>query len=91
MDKFRQPLNCREAIQLMNNLIHQTYTQERLAEFQRICSLGNNSFTPRLVTRAWCRGFLKRHKQKMLLKEAKKLLQTEVNGQPYPTLNKCTK
>ncbi len=56
----------------MNNLIHQTYTQERLPEFQRIHSLCNNSFTPRLVTRAWWRGFLKRHKDKIVTKRGEK-------------------
>ena len=59
MGKFRQPLSCMEAIQLMNNLIHQTNTQERLAEFQRICNLGSNSFKHGLVTQVWWRGFLK--------------------------------
>ena len=57
-----------EAIQLMNNLIHQTKTQERLAEFQRIHNLGSNSFQDGLVTKAWGRGFLKQHEHEIVTK-----------------------
>ena len=72
MGKFRQPLSCMEAIQLMNNLIHQTNSQERLADFQRIRNLGSNSFQYGLVTKAWWRGFLKRHEHEIVTKRGEK-------------------
>ena len=52
MGKIRQPLNCTEAIQLMNNLIHNTDTQATLAEFQKSQKLGDDDFKYGTETKA---------------------------------------
>ena len=72
MGKIRQPLNCTEAIQLMNNLICNTDTQAKLAEFQKSRKLGDDDFKYGTVTKAWWRGFLRRHEHEIVTKRGEK-------------------
>ena len=41
MGKIRQPLNCSEAIELMNNLVEDTDSQKELVKFQTQRKLGS--------------------------------------------------
>jgi hypothetical protein len=70
MGKIRQPLNCTEAIQLMNNLIEGTDTQKALIEFKSRRKIGGNNLGR--VTKNWWRGFLRRHEHEIVTKRGEK-------------------
>ena len=72
MGKIRQPLSCTEAITLMNDLIENTDTKQKLIEFQQSRNLGTYGFEKGRVTTGWWRGFLRRHKDKLVTKRGEK-------------------
>ncbi len=82
MGKIHQPLNCTEAIDLMNTIIKGTGIQQALANFQRSRSLGNDEFQHGRVTKGWWKGFLKRHGHEIVTKRGKKIA-LNWHGQPY--------
>ena len=59
MGKIRQPLSCIEAITLMNDMIENTSTKQKLIEFQQSRRLGTDGFEKGKVTTGWWRGFLR--------------------------------
>jgi hypothetical protein len=69
MGKIRQPLSCTEAITLMNDMIETTSTKQKLIEFHQRRRLGTDSFEKGKVTMGWWRGFLRRHKDKLVTKQ----------------------
>ena len=57
MGKIRQPLSCTEAITLMNDMIENTNTKQKLIEFQQSRKLGTYGFEKGKVTRVGGKGF----------------------------------
>jgi len=57
--KIRQPLSCTEAITLMNNMIENTTTKQKLIEFHQSKRLGTDVFEKGKVTTGWWRRFLR--------------------------------
>ena len=55
MGKTRQPLFCTEAITLMNDMIKNTNTKQKLIEFQQSRKLGTCGFEKGKVTTGWWR------------------------------------
>ena len=53
--KTRQPLSCTEAITLMNDMIKNTNTKQKLIEFQQSRKLGTCGFEKGKVTTGWWR------------------------------------
>jgi hypothetical protein len=90
MGKIRQPLSCTEAITLMNDLIENTDTKQKLIEFQQSRNLGTSGFEKGRVTTGWWRGFLRRHKDELMTKWGEKFALNRSVGRPYLTSNKCT-
>ncbi|KAL3804780.1 hypothetical protein ACHAW5_001887 [Stephanodiscus triporus] len=72
MGKIRQPLSCTEAITLMNDMIENTNTKQKLIEFQQCRKLGTDDFVKGRVTTGWWRGFLRRHEDKLVTKRGEK-------------------
>ena len=72
MGKIRQPLCCTEAISLMNDMIENTDTKQKLIEFQQSRKLGTYGFEKGRVTKGWWRGFLRRHEDKLVTKRGEK-------------------
>jgi hypothetical protein len=68
MGKIRQPLNCLEAVKVMNDLIDGSKTQEALISFHTSRKLGSHEFQNGKVTTGWWRGFLKHHKNEIVTK-----------------------
>ena len=69
MGKIRQPLNCTEAIELMNNLIQDTDSQKALLEFQRMRKLGSKDGK---ASKGWWAGFLCRHEHEIVTKRGER-------------------
>ena len=72
MGKIRQPLSCTKAITLMNDMIENTNTKQKLIEFQQSRKLGTYGFEKGKVTSGWWRGFLRRHEDKLVTKRGEK-------------------
>jgi hypothetical protein len=53
MGKIRQPLSCTEAIALMNSMIENTHTQQKLIDFHQSRRLGTEVFEKGKVTSGW--------------------------------------
>ena len=66
MGKIRQPLNCTEAIELMNNLIQDTDSQKALLKFQRMWKLGSKGGK---ASKGWWAGFLCQHEHELVTKQ----------------------
>jgi hypothetical protein len=73
MGKICQPLSCTEAIALMNSMIDNTHTQQKLIDFHQSRRLGTEVFEKGKVTSGWWRGFLRRHEDRLVAKRGKKL------------------
>jgi hypothetical protein len=72
MGKIRQPLSCTEAVTLMNDMIENTNTKQKLIEFQQSRKLGTYGFEKGKVTNGWWRGFLRRNENKLVTKRGEK-------------------
>jgi hypothetical protein len=57
MGKIRQPLSCTEAITLMNDMIENTNTKQKLIKFQQSRNLGTSGFDKGRVTTGGGEGF----------------------------------
>jgi hypothetical protein len=57
MGKIRQPLSCTKAIALMNSMIENTHTQQKLIDFHQSRRLGMEVFKKGKVTLGWWRVF----------------------------------
>jgi hypothetical protein len=57
--KIRQPLSCTKAIALMNDMIENTNTKQKLIEFRQSRRLGTYGFEKGQVTSGWWRGVLR--------------------------------
>jgi hypothetical protein len=84
-----QPLSCTKTITLMNDMIENTDTKQKLIEFQQSRNLGTYGFEKGRVTTGWWRGFL-RHKDELMTKWGEKFALNRSVGRPYLTSNKCT-
>ena len=65
MGKIRQPLNCTETIELMNN-INDTDSQEALVKFQILRKLGSKDGK---ASKGLWKGFLCRHEHELVTKQ----------------------
>jgi len=84
MGKIRQPLSCTEAIALMNDMIKNTNTKQKLIEFQQTRRLGTYGFEKGTVTSGWWRGFLRRNEDtKLVTKRGEKFA---LNRRDWATL-----
>ena len=72
MGKICQPLSCTEAITLMNDMIENTNTKQKLIEFQQSRKLGAYGFEKGRVTKGWWKGFLRRNENKLVTKRGEK-------------------
>ena len=72
MGKIRQPVNVREGIALMTDLIKGTTMKEELKEFQIARKLGSKDFDYGTISRSWWRGFMRRHGHKVVSKRGEK-------------------
>ncbi len=72
MVKIRQPLSCTEAITLMNDMIENTSTKQKLIEFHQSRRLGTDVFEKGKVTTGWWRRFLRRNEDKLVTKRGEK-------------------
>ena len=70
----------------MNNLIYQTHTQERLAEFQKSRKLGGDDFKHVTVTKAWWRGFLRQHAHEIVTKQGEKFALNQSKWTALPNI-----
>jgi len=68
MGKIQQPLSCTEAITLMNDMIKNTNTKQKLIKCQQSRRLGTYGFEKGKVTSGWWRGFLRRNEDKLVTK-----------------------
>jgi hypothetical protein len=73
MGKICQPLSCTEAIALMNDMVENTKTKQKLIEFHDSRKLGTYGFEKGQVTTGWWRGFLRRRKDKLVTKRGEKI------------------
>ncbi len=73
MGKICQPLSCTEAITLMNSMIDNTHTQQKLIDFHQSRRLGTEVFEKGKVTSGWWRFFLGVTKIGLLPSKAKNL------------------
>jgi len=69
MGKIRQPLNCTEAIELLNNLIEDTDSQIELVKFQMQWKLGCKDGK---VSNGLLKGFLHRHEHELVTKHGER-------------------
>jgi hypothetical protein len=69
MGKIRQPLNCTDAIELMNNSIKDTDLQKELVKFQMQPKLG---YKDGKVSNGWWKGFLCRHEHELVTKHGER-------------------
>jgi hypothetical protein len=69
MGKIRQPLNCTEAIELMNNSMKDTDSQKELLKFQMQLKLG---YKDGKVSNGWWKGFLCRHEHELVTKHGER-------------------
>jgi hypothetical protein len=83
MGKIRQPLSCTEAIMLMNGMIDNTHTQQKLIDFHQSRKLGTEVFEKGKVPSGWRRDFLRRRKDRLVTKRGKKIA---LNRSDWPTL-----
>lgn len=86
MSRIRQPLDCMEAMHLMNSLLEGTETQARLIEFQKSRKLGNENFVPGKVGPGWWSGFLKRHGHKIVTKKGERFALNRSQWTTYPNI-----
>jgi len=97
MGKIRQPLSCTEAIALMNDMIKNTNTKQKLIEFQQTRRLSTYGFEKGKVTSGWWRGFLRQNEDTLVTKRGENFAlnghdwTTLPIGRPYLISNTCTK
>jgi hypothetical protein len=86
MGKIRQPLSCTEAIALMNDMIKNTNTKQKLIEFQQSRKLGTYGFEKGKVTSGWWRGFLRRNEDKLVTKRGEKFAMNRHDWTTLPNI-----
>lgn len=72
MGRIRQPLNCNEALVLMNSFIEGTETQEKLSEFQKARKVATDEFEYYKLTHGWWHCFLRRNAHRLVTKRGER-------------------
>ena len=70
----------------MNNVIRNTNTQAKLAEFQKSQKLGDDDFKYGTVTKAWGRGFLRRDGHEIVTKRGEKFASNRSDWTTLPNI-----
>ena len=86
MGRIGQPLSCSEAITLMNDMIENTNTKQKLIEFQQSRKLGTYGFEKGRVTTGCWRGFLRPHKDKLVTKRGENFALNRHNWTTLPNI-----
>ena len=72
MAKIRQPLNCNEALALMNSFLEGTEKQEKLSEFQKARKVATDEHEYGKVTSGWWHGLLKKNEHRLVARRGER-------------------
>ena len=84
--KIHQPLNAKEAVSCMNDLIQGTDAQKELIAFQKTRKIGKEDFEYGVVTNGWWKGFLKRHGHEIVTKQGEKFALNRAEWTTLPNI-----